>query len=256
MTSHCPPAACMSRTSRRRSRWRLPSRCSASARHSSWPRSCHPRPGRDRSRSAPASRSSSQSRSRHRRPPPSRRIWAARIVISRSCSSIRGSSSPSRSCRSSSWRSRSSRSSSPAPPWPPTDPTSAALVAAAPAIFVALRYPHVPPLAPQRDRMTAALTADRLAKTYDELVALDDFTASLHAGQLVALVGHNGSGKSTFLRLAAGLLEPTDGEVAVQACRGRVARRPGRTLVHPRRTGAVRRPERQRAHRVHRPAPR
>lgn len=64
--------------------------------------------------------------------------------------------------------------------------------------------------------MTAALSATGLAKVYDELVALDEFTVSLKPGQLVALVGHNGSGKSTFLRLAAGLLEATDGEVEVQ----------------------------------------
>ncbi len=63
--------------------------------------------------------------------------------------------------------------------------------------------------------MTTPIIAERLTKTYDELAALNEFSFTARAGDLVALVGHNGSGKSTFLRLAAGLLEPTDGEVRI-----------------------------------------
>ena len=63
--------------------------------------------------------------------------------------------------------------------------------------------------------MTTPLIAERLAKRYDDLVALHDFTLRTKPGQLIALVGHNGSGKSTFLRLAAGLLEPTTGDVRI-----------------------------------------
>ena len=63
--------------------------------------------------------------------------------------------------------------------------------------------------------MTTPIIAERLTKTYDELAALNEFSFTARAGQLIALVGHNGSGKSTFLRLAAGLLEPTDGQVRI-----------------------------------------
>ncbi len=59
------------------------------------------------------------------------------------------------------------------------------------------------------------LVADDLSKEYGDVVALADFKLSVEPGELIALVGHNGSGKSTFLRLVAGLLEPSDGVLVV-----------------------------------------
>ena len=61
----------------------------------------------------------------------------------------------------------------------------------------------------------AILVADALTKEYGDVVALEDFSLKVNPGELVALVGHNGSGKSTFLRLVAGLLEPSDGVLVV-----------------------------------------
>lgn len=57
------------------------------------------------------------------------------------------------------------------------------------------------------------LEASGLTKAYDDIAALDGLDLIVRPGELVALVGSNGAGKSTFLRLAAGLLEPTDGDV-------------------------------------------
>ena len=60
-----------------------------------------------------------------------------------------------------------------------------------------------------------AIEATGLTKVYADLPALHPLDLVVEAGQSVALIGHNGSGKSTFLRMVAGLLEPTGGEVAV-----------------------------------------
>lgn len=60
-----------------------------------------------------------------------------------------------------------------------------------------------------------ALAAAGLTKRYGDLVALAPLDLSIPAGQRVALVGVNGSGKTTLLRLAAGLLDKTEGSIDV-----------------------------------------
>jgi ABC-type nitrate/sulfonate/bicarbonate transport system ATPase subunit len=45
-------------------------------------------------------------------------------------------------------------------------------------------------------------------------VALDDFSLSVGRGDFVSIIGRSGSGKTTFLRIAAGLLPQTSGEIA------------------------------------------
>lgn len=75
-----------------------------------------------------------------------------------------------------------------------------------------------------------ALEADRLRVQYagNSTPALDGLTARLECGKVAALLGHNGSGKSTFMKAAAGLVPVSGGSLRVfgaepGACRERVA---------------------------------
>ena len=45
--------------------------------------------------------------------------------------------------------------------------------------------------------------------------ALTDINFHVNPGELVAVIGPSGSGKSTFLKVIAGLLEPTSGSVII-----------------------------------------
>lgn len=63
--------------------------------------------------------------------------------------------------------------------------------------------------------MSAVLSADRLSKRYGRTWALEDCSLEIPSGHVVGLVGPNGAGKSTLLNLAAGLLAPTRGSIAV-----------------------------------------
>ncbi|PIR38930.1 MAG: ABC transporter, partial [Candidatus Zambryskibacteria bacterium CG10_big_fil_rev_8_21_14_0_10_42_12] len=57
------------------------------------------------------------------------------------------------------------------------------------------------------------LQAKHLQKIYGSLTVLADVSFSLAKGQKVALVGDNGTGKTTILKIIAGLVEPDAGEI-------------------------------------------
>jgi ABC-2 type transport system ATP-binding protein len=62
---------------------------------------------------------------------------------------------------------------------------------------------------------TAALELDNLTKRFGEKVAVDGVTLRLEAGSLVGLLGRNGAGKSTTLKMVTGLMQPTAGRIRV-----------------------------------------
>ena len=57
------------------------------------------------------------------------------------------------------------------------------------------------------------ITIEHLTKSYTERLLSDDTAFSINEGEKVGLIGINGTGKSTLLKIAAGLEEPDDGSV-------------------------------------------
>jgi len=62
--------------------------------------------------------------------------------------------------------------------------------------------------------MSAVISARGLSKRYGKQVALDNVSFEIPAGRIVGLIGPNGSGKTTTLKAALGLV-PFDGELSV-----------------------------------------
>ena len=60
--------------------------------------------------------------------------------------------------------------------------------------------------------MTAAIEVRSLRKVYDDLVAVDDVSFTVQAGEIFGILGPNGAGKTTTLEMVEGLREPDGGE--------------------------------------------
>ena len=63
--------------------------------------------------------------------------------------------------------------------------------------------------------METVLSTVGLTMRYTNKLALDKLTLDLPQGKIVGLLGPNGSGKTTFIKLAAGLLTPTEGTITI-----------------------------------------
>jgi len=63
--------------------------------------------------------------------------------------------------------------------------------------------------------MTPALELTDLTKRFDDKVAVDGLSLVLEPGAFLGLLGRNGAGKSTTLKMVTGLLKPTAGTIRV-----------------------------------------
>ena len=61
-----------------------------------------------------------------------------------------------------------------------------------------------------------AVTFEGVSKRFGDHAVLENISCTLTGGRIVAITGRNGSGKSTFLRLAGHLLRPSEGRVVVE----------------------------------------
>ncbi|MCA3869301.1 MAG: ABC transporter ATP-binding protein, partial [Burkholderia sp.] len=116
--------------------------------------------------------------------------------------------------------------------------------------FVARLFPrgpraHVPEQAdplPQREKPAAGeplLVVDNARKQFGGLVAVNDVSFDVKAGQIIGLIGPNGAGKSTTFNLVTGVLKPTGGTITFRGeridgltSRQIVRRGIGRTFQH------------------------
>ena len=63
--------------------------------------------------------------------------------------------------------------------------------------------------------MRPILECQKLTKKYGNFFALSNVDLSLERGKIVGLLGPNGSGKTTLIKLANGLLTPTEGHIMI-----------------------------------------
>lgn len=92
--------------------------------------------------------------------------------------------------------------------------------------------------------MTPTLTISRLTKRFQSVEALKSVSLALEPGRRAALLGHNGAGKSTMMKIVLGLIPFDSGEVSVcgsapgsPAARTQVAYLPENVAFHPALTG-------------------
>lgn len=61
----------------------------------------------------------------------------------------------------------------------------------------------------------SVIVVSELSKSYGDFEALVSVSCTCEPGQIYGIVGHNGAGKTTFLKIVAGLLEPTSGSLHI-----------------------------------------
>jgi ABC-2 type transport system ATP-binding protein len=66
---------------------------------------------------------------------------------------------------------------------------------------------------PQSDAI--AVSTHQLRKTFGSLIAVDSLDLEIRRGEVFGLLGPNGSGKTTTIRMLTGLMQPTAGEATV-----------------------------------------
>lgn len=62
---------------------------------------------------------------------------------------------------------------------------------------------------------TCLLKAEKLCKEFDHVRVLSDVDFNLRAGEIHALIGENGAGKSTFVKILSGVYQPTSGRCMI-----------------------------------------
>lgn len=59
------------------------------------------------------------------------------------------------------------------------------------------------------------IRAQNLVRNYGDFTAVNDVSFDIERGEIVGLLGHNGAGKTTIMKMLTGYLEPTSGKISI-----------------------------------------
>ena len=68
----------------------------------------------------------------------------------------------------------------------------------------------------KRNERMNILNIEHISKNFGEKLIFDDVSYGIHEGDKIGIVGINGTGKTTFLKMIAGLEEPDNGQIIRQ----------------------------------------
>ncbi len=68
-------------------------------------------------------------------------------------------------------------------------------------------------VAPMSENTTPVLSVRNASRHFGRVTALNDVSMDIHAGQVTALLGDNGAGKSTFITMLSGVFPPSSGQI-------------------------------------------
>jgi spermidine/putrescine ABC transporter ATP-binding subunit len=74
-----------------------------------------------------------------------------------------------------------------------------------------------PSAANRREPAGGTVVLDHIAKRFGQIVAVDDLSLRINAGEFITFLGPSGSGKTTTLMMIAGFEDPSEGEIYIDA---------------------------------------
>ncbi|MDP1609243.1 MAG: ABC-F family ATP-binding cassette domain-containing protein [Chlamydiales bacterium] len=76
-----------------------------------------------------------------------------------------------------------------------------------------IQRPYIRFTTPEKQSGQVVFSLDRVSKSYGDNLVINKFSCEIHKGDKIALIGNNGRGKTTLLKLLAGVLLPDSGKL-------------------------------------------
>jgi ATPase subunit of ABC transporter with duplicated ATPase domains len=78
-----------------------------------------------------------------------------------------------------------------------------------------IQRPYIRFGVPEKPSGQVVFKVDKLCKSYGALPVIQKFSCEIHKGDKIAIIGNNGRGKTTLIKLLAGLIAPDSGKITL-----------------------------------------